>query len=156
MENKSSEPLIDMVIPFPKYKHVEKATKDRVTKTGKFLKATERKEFQRLALVNTIHKWFRHQKTEVKNNYKEILKDFYIPDPIEQFRSGTITYIIHRHTKQKIDADSSIFCVKWFTDSLVETGHLVDDDDVIHILKPAVFVDGQAETQIRVIVHLSN
>jgi len=154
-DSSNSEPLMDMVIPLPKYKHVDKATKDRTTKAGKFLKAQPRKEFQRIALINNLHKWFRFQKTEVKNNYKEILKDFYIPDAIQKHKKLEIEYIIHRETKAKLDSDGIIFAVKWFTDSLVETGHLVDDDRVIHILKPSIHTPDNAETQLRVIVKLA-
>lgn len=108
MELEALEPLIDFIIPMPKYKHVDKATKDRVTKSGNFLKATPRREYQRIALINNLHKWFRHQKTEVKNNYKELLNDFYIPAPMEKFNAGSIKFIIQRETKAKLDSDAII------------------------------------------------
>lgn len=148
----TSEPLMDMIIPLPKYKHVDKPTKEKVSKSGKIIKAQPRKEFQRIALVNTVEKWFRFQKTEVKNNYKELLKDFYIPEPTGKYHSMTIEYIIHRNSKSKIDADSIAFAVKWITDSINEAGWLYDDDKVTHILSPAVYAPGNAETQVRIIV----
>ena len=151
----TSEPLMDMVIPLPKYKHVDKPTKEKISKTGKIIKAQPRKEFQRIALINNLHKWFRFQKTEVKNNYKELLKDFYISEPTRKYRSGEIEFIIHRDSKAKLDSDAIIFAVKWFTDSLVETGHLVDDDRITYILKPSIYTPNNAETQLRVIVKLA-
>lgn len=155
MMDNTSEPLMDMVIPMPKYKHVEKATKQKINKAGKVIKAQPRKEFQRIALINNLHKWFRFQKTEVKNNYKEILKDFYIPEPLVQYNSGQIDFIIHRDTKAKLDSDAIIFAVKWFTDALVESGHLKDDDKIVHVLNPSVYTPNNAETQLRVIVRLA-
>ena len=50
MQDNNKKILLDMVIPMAKYKHIEKATRDRTTKSGKFLKATPRKEFLSLIL----------------------------------------------------------------------------------------------------------
>ena len=146
--------VMNMVVPLPKYKHVDKATKDRTTKSGKFVPAKPRKEFQRLALLNTIPQWFRWQKTAIKNEYKQLLVDFYLPEATEQYRSGEITFIIQRHTKARIDSDSIALAVKWFCDTLVESGWLSDDDQIIHHLHPAEYAPGTAETQMRVIVSL--
>ncbi len=144
--------LLRIVIPLPKYKHVEKATKDRTTKAGIFKPATERKEFVRLALVNNLQYWYRFQKTEVKNNYKTLLKEFFIPNPEMEYKSLTIEYRILRHNKRKIDSDAIVFAVKWITDSLCEIGYVKDDDTVTHILIPAEYREGLTETQLEITI----
>ena len=146
------EQIFKIVVPLPKYKHVEKATKDRTTKSGTFKPATQRKEFIRLALTNNIQYWYRFQKTKVKNNYKTMLKEFFLPEPTELYKSLTVEYRILRHNKRKIDSDAIAFGVKWITDSLCEIGYVKDDDTVTHVLIPAEYREGLVETQLELTV----
>ena len=144
--------IFKIVVPLPKYKHVDKATKERITKAGVHKPATLRKEFIRLALINNLQNWYRFQKTEVKNNYKTLLKEFFLPEPTEVYKSLTVEYRILRHNKRKIDSDAIAFAVKWITDSLCEIGYVKDDDTVTHVLIPAEYRKGLVETQLELTV----
>ena len=130
--NNLSKPLISMTIPFPYW---------------------ESKDKKQLCSLNNTTRWYRYNHTKIKNGYKDLLKEFYIPNPIKRYHSLSIEYQVERHNKRKVDAMNIIaFTDKWFLDSLVETGWLSDDDKCYHTITPAIYKEGIAETQLRVIV----
>lgn len=139
--NSTSEPLIDMIIPFPYFVSVNKKTR---TKT------------QQLISLNNMSKWYRFKITEIKNEYKDLLKEFFIPEPLKKHKSLSIQYEVQRHNKRRVDSMNIVaFADKWLLDSLVETGWLSDDDNCFHTITPAAYREGITETQLRVIVRLA-
>ena len=102
------ELLFDIVIPFAK---LERKTKSHIILTP-----------------NNISKWFRYSQTKIKADYKAILTDLLVPDPIKQYDSLTIKYRIIRHNNRKIDQDNATFpSLKWFNDVLEKLGYVEDD-----------------------------
>lgn len=113
----------------------------------------ESKGKKQLISLNNTTRWYRYSHTKIKNGYKDLLKEFFIPDPKRQYSSLIIEYQVLRHNKRRVDAMNIIaFSDKWFLDSLVETGWLSDDDYCFHIIKPAVYTKDLVETQLRVTV----
>lgn len=128
----SKEPLIEMVIPLAYW---------------------ESKGKRELVTLNNTHKWKRWSEKKVKDQYKTILIDFYIPDPPSApFDSLDITYEILRHNRSKVDGDNLSWSYKWFVDTLVKCKWLSDDDQVYYHVVPSVYTEGIAETQLRVII----
>lgn len=131
--------LFQTVIPLPKFKSKSK-------KTGIVT--------EQICTLNNHSRWIRWGKTEIKNNYKELLKDFFIPEPEEEpFRKLLLRYTVLRHNKRRIDAMNTMFADKWCLDLMVEMGHLTDDDQCTHIIHPAVYVDNITETMLKLEVY---
>ena len=86
---------------------------------------------------------------KVKNDYKDLLTEFYVPEPSKTYKSLIFVYTIQRHTKQRIDSDSIALITKWLTDIFTKCGWLIDDDKVTHIFKPAEQDLESVETQLR-------
>lgn len=134
MMDNTSEPLMDMVIPFPYW---------------------ESKGKKQLISLNNTARWYRYNHTQIKNSYKELLKDFFIPKAKQSYDSLFIEYQVLRHNKRRVDAMNIVaFADKWFLDSLTETGWLSDDDNCYHHITPARYIENIPETQLRVVVRL--
>jgi len=132
MENNKKSTLFEIVIPLAKYKAKGK---------------------EQLCSLNNYSKWGRFAKTKIKTEYKELLKEFYIPtNNNKPYRNLEIEFQILRHNKRKVDADNLAFNHKWFIDSLVETSWLTDDDQVTIILVPSKYVANINETQFKIFV----
>ena len=124
-------------VPLPK-----KNTKSK--KTGKIT--------QTLCTLNNATSWLRYGKTKIKNTYKQLLKEYFIPEPQKQYSALVIKYRIVRHTKQNIDKDNVIFALKWIADSLEELEY-VKNDNVINFESYDTFYDSKIkETMLDIIV----
>lgn len=107
------------------------------------------KRKNQLISLNNITVWYRYGKTAIKNDYKKYLKDWIIPQWTgTKAKRAKIVVTILRHTKRKFDSDNAIFGTKWFIDSLVESGWLEDDDQMIIVLNPSVYIEGIANTML--------
>ena len=129
------EPLMEMIVPFPYWSSTNKKTN---------------KNTKQIVSLNNMSRWYRYGITRIKNDYKAILKDFFIPDPQTEFISLRIEYEVQRHNKRRVDSMNIIaFADKWILDSFVETGWLKDDDKCYHVINPAQYVEGIVETQLK-------
>ena len=107
----------------------------------------------RLVSLNTIPLWYRYQKTKIKNQFKDAIKDWFIPKSDKRYKSGSIVFKLYRPTKVKLDADGQIFAYKWIADALVEQGWFLDDDKITFVLEPVVHDVNKVETEIKVEVY---
>ena len=108
---------------------------------------------KQIATLNTTSKWFRYGQKKIKDEYKTILRDFYIPEPPEiPYKSLNITYEILRHNKRKLDGDNLTWAYKWLVDVLTDMKWMVDDDQVYYSVVPSIYTEGLVETQLRVTV----
>ncbi len=111
------------------------------------------KKTEQICSLNNTGRWIKFGITKIKNEYKDILRDFYIPDAEHTYDTCLITYKILRHNKRKVDADGiTPWSGKWFQDSLVDTNHLSDDDKVYYAVAPAEYTENLIETQLEVTV----
>lgn len=130
MEYDISEPLIDMVIPFPYW---------------------ESKGKKQIASLNNLSRWYRHNHTKIKNGYKDLLRDFYVPEPNQIYNSLLFKYEIQRHNNRRADSMNLVpLADKWLVDLMVDIGWMKDDDKCYHMISPAVYKKGIVETQLRV------
>lgn len=88
---------------------------------------TTKKTTEILATLNNLPYWYRYSKTQIKEEYKTLLKEFYIPEPTKQYTSLIIEYRIIRHIRTKIDKDNVVFALKWISDSLEDLGYIKND-----------------------------
>ncbi len=100
---------------FPKFKKKSK-------KTGKYSEV--------IATLNNISEWYRYKKTDIKNNYQSMLKEYYIPEPETTYDYLTLQYRIIRHTRQRLDQDNAIFAIKFILDVLETEGYIKDDKNI--------------------------
>jgi len=82
---------------------------------------------QQLCTLNNYSKWGRFSKAEIKNTYKELLKDMIIPEPAEVYTTLTINYRLIRHNNTRLDKDNIVFALKWIADTLEELDYIKDD-----------------------------
>jgi len=108
--------ILNRKLDLPKFKKRSKTTK---------------KYSEVLCTLNNISAWYRYKKTEIKNTYKQLLKEYFIPQPKQKYKSLTIQYRIIRHNKKNIDKDNVVFALKWIADTLEELGY-VDNDNVVN------------------------
>lgn len=110
------------------------------------------KKSKQILSLNNMSKWFRYSKTKLKNDYKSILLDLYLPEPPEKpYHEVYIHYRVLRHNKIRIDSMNVVpWSDKWLVDTLVEMGWLVDDDKVHHVIEPAEFREGINETLLQI------
>lgn len=128
--------LFETVVPLAKFKSKSKTT-GKVT--------------EQLCTLNNFSRWGRFGKAKIKEEYKQMLQDFFIPEPGgEALDSMIIEFSILRHNKRKIDVDNLIYNQKFILDLLQDMNWLVDDDQVTIIVVPSVYVNGLSETQFRV------
>ena len=128
--------LFETVIPLAKFE-------SRSKKTGKVT--------EQLCTVNNQSRWKRYSEAKIKAEYKQILRDFYIPEPEGiALDSMIVEFSILRHNKKKLDVDGLIYNHKWFLDLLQDMNWLVDDDQVHLVLVPFIVDKTLTETQFRV------
>ena len=112
----------------------------------------ERKGGDIICTLNNIPKWYRYDKTKIKNTYKTFLKDYILEEPSKCYDSLTIHYRILRHNKRKLDKDNTIFVLKWLSDSLEELGYIKDDNVVNFISYDTIYNTKRPETMLEVII----
>lgn len=80
-----------------------------------------------LCTLNNVASWIRYSKTKIKNDYKDDLKEYFLPEPEKIYDSLTIEYRIVRDSEKTLDKDNIVFALKWLADSLQEIGYIKDD-----------------------------
>ena len=107
------------------------------------------KSKNQLVTMNNAAVWLRYYKSKISAKYKGLLGDWFIPEcTTKPHRSGVLECRIYRPTKQRLDADSASYIVKWTADFAVEQGWFKDDDQLTFILKPVIVEKNRAETEI--------
>jgi hypothetical protein len=129
------EIILERRLPLPKKKTKSKKTK-KITET--------------LCTLNNVTQWIRYSKTKIKNDYKDLLKDFFIPEPEKQYNALNIQYRIIRDTKRNLDKDNVVFALKWISDTLEDLGY-VKNDNVVNFESYDTLYDKQAsETMLEI------
>lgn len=106
-----------------------------------------------LVTLNNASQWMRFGKTKIKNDYKDTLKEMYIPEPDAMQDVLTIDYRLVRHNNTRLDKDNIVFALKWLADSLEEMGY-VKDDKIIDFKSFETIVDtNNTETMFEIRVH---
>ena len=111
-----------------------------------------------LCSLNNMSRWYRFQKTKIKQEFKEYLEAWFLPlwdDCV--FTKAEISYTVLRKDAKKLDADNLTIIYKWFQDLLVENSYLSDDDKVKVILNPTILnaEDSEFETSVLISVKLT-
>ncbi|MCF6330274.1 MAG: hypothetical protein L3I99_01845 [Sulfurimonas sp.] len=128
--------LFETIVPLTKFK-------SRSKKTGKVT--------EQLCTLNNFSRWGRWAKKDIKNQYKKLLREFFIPETkSEPLDKITIEFSILRHNKRKVDIDGLIYNIKFILDLLQEMKWISDDDQVTSILKPSTYTKNIAETQFKI------
>jgi len=144
---KRGEKLFSFNIPCPIYE-------------GKISKKTGKKSKQVVSL-NNIHQWLRFHKSKISNEYKNQLKDWYIPEnPNPKYESIDIQFELKRHNKRVLDSDNLGIIIKWTIDAIKGEKNdkegskwLIDDDKVFYNVVPAILDETLLETEIKVTVY---
>ena len=122
---------IDIIVPFPK------------------IQSGKRKG--QLATLNKLPYFYRYGITKLKNEFKDMMKNWYIPEHTgKKYRWAEIHYTILRENKRKIDSDSNAIWTKYVQDVLVEQGYLIDDDQCRVVLEPTLLGQKCMETCIKI------
>ena len=122
-------------------------------KMAKTKKHPEKRYSEVLCTLNNVGRWIKFRVTDIKNEYKSGLKEYYIPEPDAVYDSLTIDYRIIRHTNRTVDKDNIIFALKWLADTLEELGY-VKNDKVVNFKSFDTIVDTRnPETMFEVRVH---
>jgi hypothetical protein len=107
--------------------------------------------------LNNIPKWYRFHQSKIKNEYKDMLKEWYIPTPKKEYTSLYIEFHLFRHNKRVLDSDNLGFIIKWTLDSIKETENiekkikwLTDDDQIQYMVVPAILNRDLKDTSITV------
>lgn len=120
--------------------------------------------------LNNIEKWYRFHKSKIKNQYKQNLKDFYIPTPDKTYEGIVIDFKLYRHNGKTLDSDNMGFIIKWTIDAIKEInwetqiingkektvknpGWIIDDDNVEYSVTPAVLDRSLLETEVNIKVY---
>ena len=109
-----------------------------------------------LCSLNNLSRWYRHRKTEIKNEFKQMLGEWFLAEWDENpFTKADISYTILRKDGRKLDSDNLTIIYKWLQDFIVEQNYLVDDDHVRVILNPTqLYVEESVETSVLVTITL--
>ena len=115
-----------------------------------------KKKSDELVSNNNLSKWWRQSKTKIMNNFKDTMKEWYLPISDDNpYRWAEIHFTILRTNNRKIDSDalgSSTY--KWTIDLLVEQGYLLDDDQCRVVQNPTLLnCEGTIETSVRMQVN---
>lgn len=90
-----------------------------------------------LATNNNVPTWFRYYKKKIKDSFKTMLCEWYLPKSDKLYERAEVTFTILRNNNKKMDPDAfGISAYKWAIDLLVEQGYLEDDDKIRIILEP--------------------
>ena len=108
-----------------------------------------------LCTTNTISKWYRFNKTKIKQEFNSEITEWHLPEWTDNpYTKAEIVFTILKKDGKNIDSDSfSVSCYKWLRDLVVIQGYLVDDNDVVQIMNPTLLhVEGSVETSVRVVI----
>jgi len=134
-----SELLFETIVPLAKFTRISKITK---------------KPTEQLCTLNNYSRWSKYGLKELKNQYKNLLREFFIPEPeFEPLNNIILDYQILRHNKRKVDVDNVIINQKWISDLLQDMNWISDDDQVTLVLRPSIFHKGISETQFKLKAH---
>ncbi len=89
--------------------------------------------------INSANRMHYHQKSQVKNKYKEIIEPVIKALPV--FKTGHIHLLVQVYwaDRRKRDLDNIVIgSVKYIQDSMVELGKLEDDKHVSFTMLPAI------------------
>jgi hypothetical protein len=111
----------------------------------------KRKSGHILCTLNNIPKWYRYNKTKIKQEYKEFLS-YVIPEPETTYEALTIHYRIVRHNNRRIDKDNVIFALKWLSDYLESIGYIKDDNVVNFVSYDTIVNKNIPETMLEIYV----
>ncbi len=90
-----------------------------------------------LATNNNVPSWYRYYKKKIKDEFKTMLSEWYLPKAEQMHERAEVTFTILRNNNKKMDPDAfGISAYKWAIDALVEQGYLRDDDKIRIILEP--------------------
>lgn len=119
-----------------------------------------------LITLNNISKWKRFHEPKIKNDLKNMLKEWHIKEPNKSdLKEGLfIVFQVLRHNKRILDADNAGIIIKWSIDAIKEInweldengnwlkhiGWIEDDDNIIYTVLPAKYKEGLAETELKV------
>lgn len=107
-----------------------------------------------LISLNNVSKWQRYSAKKVKDEYKQMLKDFYlVENENDAYKTLTVKFEIIRHNNRKFDADNGAYSYKWIIDTLVELGWLLDDDQVRYEVEPSIVNSSLKDTSVRVSIY---
>ena len=138
----SGDLLFKTVVPLAKFKSKSK-------KTGKVT--------EQLCTLNNASRWVRFGKAEIKAKYKQLLREFFIPEPEgEPLNSITLEFSLLRHNRKKVDVDNLIYNQKFILDLLQDMKWISDDDQVTLVLKPSVYIETLSETQFQLRAYSSD
>jgi len=104
-------------IPLPKFKKGSGRGKNKTYK-------------EVLVTLNNTSQWIRYSQTKIKNEYKQILREFYFPEPEKEYEKLTIDYRIIRNSRRTLDKDNVVWALKWIADTLEEIGYIKNDQNV--------------------------
>lgn len=126
----SSEPIMMFNIPLPKGRGKNK---------------------NKVASLNQVPKWHWSDVARVKQEFKEIIADWYISSNHgEPLKSMTIVFELFRHDNRIFDSDNLGFIIKWTIDTIKESGWLIDDDQITYLVRPSVLDRSLIESSVRV------
>ena len=111
-----------------------------------------KKKSKILITMNNVLVWKRFYETKIKAQFKQNLREYYLPEPTETYDSLHIKYRIVRHNKRKIDPDSAAFVMKWFIDELENLGY-VKDDRYVTVASYPTSIHPEQETFIEIKVY---
>ena len=137
MSQISSEPILHFRVPYPVLEKTSRKTKRKSVT---------------LVTMNNVLTWKRFYETKIKAKFKQLLIDYYLPEPATTYDSLHVKYRIIRHNKRKIDPDSAAFVMKWFIDVLEKLGY-VEDDRYVTVSSFPTLVHPEQETLIEIKVY---
>lgn len=111
------ETILERRLPLPKAK----------LKMAKTKAHPEKRYSEVLCTLNNVGRWIKWNKDKIKNDYKDHLKEFFIPEPEREYESFTIQYRLLRDTKKTLDKDNVVFGLKWLADTMQDLGYVKDD-----------------------------
>jgi hypothetical protein len=103
--------------------------------------------------LNNVGEWIRYSSSKIKNEYKDILKEWNIPTATKQYEKLHFEFHLYRHNKRILDSDALGFIVKWTIDAVKESEWLIDDNQVSYLVEPAILNRDLVETEILVKVY---
>ena len=101
----------------PKFRH-------KMAKTKKFPQV---RYTETLCTLNNTSRWIRYSQEKIKNEYKDSLREYIIPEPETMYDELTVHYRLIRHNKTRLDKDNVVWAIKWLTDLLETLGYIKDD-----------------------------
>jgi len=116
-----------------------------------------KKKSQEVCSTNNISRWWRHSKTKIMSQFKQDMREWFIPEwQSNPYRYAEINFTILRTNNRRMDPDSlGPSTYKWTIDLLTEQGYIVDDDQCRVVLHPTELnCKGTIETSVRMQIKL--